>query len=208
MQAQASLGFDKFSLPPPSVPSILEGYSKQTGNVTQKCGGTCVSCFRKMSVSQSPAAELTHSISEESFEQSCPFVLKTTLGNSLQRHKDNKLLGGMLCALNRYLQGSGYASDVFLSWHCRHDSLLPTRTVSARLGYTSRIYLNDHMLVHRVNIIFAHSLQISSDFSLEYKISLTVFFNKWENGDILHQHLHVAGLDLNEPRHRKLISIR
>lgn len=168
----------------------------------------CVSCFRKMSASQSPAAELTHSISAESFEQSCPFVLKTTFRNSPQRHKDNKLLGGMLCALNRYLQGSGYASDVFLSWHCRHDALLPTRTVSARLGYTSRIYLNDHMLVHRVNIIFAHSLQISSNFSLEYKMSLKVFFNNGKHGDTLPKYLHAAGLDLNEPRHRKLISIR
>lgn len=101
--------------------------------------------------------------------KSWPFVLKTTLRNSPWGHKDNKLLGGMLCALNIYLQGSGYTTDVLLSWLFRHYSLLPTRVISPSLGYTLRIYLNDHMLVHRVNIIFSHSLQISSNFSLEYK---------------------------------------
>lgn len=110
LQAQASLGFDKFSQPPLFVPSILEGCSKQTGNVTQKCGSTFVSCFRKMSVSQSRAVELTHSISEESFDQSWSFVLKTTY--SPRGHKDKKLFGGMLCALSIYLQGSGYTTDV------------------------------------------------------------------------------------------------
>lgn len=180
LQAQASLGFDIFSLPPPFVSSVLEGCSKQTGNVTQKCGSTFVSCFRKMSVSQSCAVELTHSISEESFEQFWPFVLKTTLGSSPQRHRANKLLGGVLCILNIDLQQSRYATDVFLSWHCRHDSLLLTRTISPRLGYTSRIYLDNHMLVHRVSIIFTHSLQISPNFSLEHKMSLKVSLNKGE----------------------------
>lgn len=69
LQAQASLGFSRFSLPPLFVLLILEGCSKQTGNVTQKCGDTFVSCFRKMSVSQSPLVELTHSIFGESFKQ-------------------------------------------------------------------------------------------------------------------------------------------
>lgn len=48
----------------------------------------------------------------------------------------------------------------------RQDSLLPPKNISLDLGYASRIFLSYHMLVNRVNMTYAHSLQISSNFPL------------------------------------------
>lgn len=123
--------------------------------------------------------------------------------------KYGELLGDMYCALNIYLQGSGYVTDIFLSWLCRQDFLLPTSNITPDLGYTSSIYLNDHMLVNRVNMIYAHGLQISSDFSLSVKNAIEYILKEISEKymDIPHKYVYIVGLYLNESRHRKCISI-